>query len=171
MTRKSTAPGTVTNINAPHGIGLALYQPDIPGNTGTILRMATCLGVTVDVIEPAGFRFDDTSLKRAGLDYLERATLVRHANWEAFLKDAKANDRRLILLTTKSQTAYTSFEFLPGDVLVFGRESAGVPDDVHETFTHRLTIPMAQEGRSLNVAVSAAMVTGEALRQVTGFSA
>jgi len=144
---------------------IALFQPDIPGNTGTILRFATCMGVAVDIIEPAGFRMDDKSLKRAGMDYLELASLTRHADWQAFESSRTQEKRRLICLTTKATTPYTSFAFQPTDTILFGRESAGVPDFVHNAADARLIIPMIGEMRSINLALSVAMVMGEVLRQ------
>jgi tRNA (cytidine/uridine-2'-O-)-methyltransferase len=145
---------------------IALYQPDIAGNTGTILRFAACLDIGVDIIEPAGFPLSDRALKRAGMDYLEMATLSRHADWHAFEEWRKAHARRLVLLTTKASAPYTGFAFAAGDILLFGRESAGVPDGVHQAADARLTIPMRPGVRSINVALSVAMVAGEALRQV-----
>ena len=145
---------------------IALYQPDIAGNTGTILRFAACLGLGVDIIEPAGFPLSDRALKRAGMDYLEMADLTRHVDWHAFEKWRAAGARRLVLLTTKAATAYTDFAFADGDVLLFGRESAGVPDLVHQAADARLTIPMRPDARSINVALSVAMVAGEAIRQL-----
>ncbi len=144
---------------------IALYQPDIAGNTGTILRMAACLGVAVDIIEPAGFDMSDRSLKRAGMDYLELAALTRHVDFEAFDAWRKGEGRRLVLFTTKAASPYTQFAFSPTDILLFGRESAGVPDDVHNRADARVIIPLVA-GRSLNLAVSAAMAIGEAVRQV-----
>lgn len=145
---------------------LALYQPDIPQNTGTILRTAACLGVAVDVIEPAGFTITDKGLKRAGLDYLPAAAWVRHASFARFDEARRRDGARLVLLTTKAALAYTEFAYRPGDVLLLGRESAGVPDEVHALADARVTIPMVPGMRSLNVAVAAAMVLGEALRQI-----
>ncbi|MEW6633757.1 MAG: tRNA (cytidine(34)-2'-O)-methyltransferase [Pseudomonadota bacterium] len=145
---------------------IALYQPDIAGNTGTILRFAACLGLGVDIIEPAGFPLSDRALKRAGMDYLEMAALSRHADWHAFEEWRRANARRLVLLTTKATAAYTEFAFADGDILLFGRESAGVPDQVHQAADARLTIPMRPGARSINVALSVAMSAGEALRQI-----
>lgn len=147
------------------GIRIALYQPDIPGNTGSILRLCACVGVAVDVIEPAGFDLSSRALKRAGMDYVELAALTRHASWEAFEKWRREEGRRLILLTTRAAVPYTAFSFRDGDILLFGRESAGVPDEVHKAADCRLVIPMREPARSLNVALSAAMVCGEALRQ------
>ncbi|XAZ22277.1 tRNA (cytidine(34)-2'-O)-methyltransferase [Sinorhizobium sp. B11] len=144
---------------------LALYQPDIPGNTGTILRLAACLGFAVDIIEPAGFDISDRNLKRAGMDYLAAAALTRHVNWERFEEWRAATGRRLILATTKASQRYTDFAFRTDDILLFGRESAGVPDHVHERADGRLLIPMVEGQRSINLAVSAAMITGEAMRQ------
>lgn len=145
---------------------IALYQPDIAGNTGTILRFAACLGLGVDIIEPAGFPLSDRALKRAGMDYLEMADLTRHADWHAFEEWRKARANRLVLLSTKATTAYTDFAFASGDILLFGRESAGVPDAVHEAAEARLMIPMQGAARSINVALSVAMVAGEAIRQL-----
>lgn len=150
---------------------IALYQPDIPPNTGTILRMAACLGVSVDLIEPAGFDASDRSLRRAGLDYLPHAVLTRHASWEAFeaWRRGNADVPRLVLLTTRADIAYTTFGFKADDILLLGREGAGVPEAVHASVDARITIPMRPGLRSLNVAVAAAMVTGEGLRQTGGF--
>ena len=144
---------------------LALYQPDIPGNAGTILRLAACLGFAVDIIEPAGFDISDRNLKRAGMDYLANADLTRHISWERFEEWRATTGRRLILATTKASQRYTDFAFRPDDVLLFGRESAGVPDHVHDRADGRIVIPMVEGQRSINLAVSAAMVTGEAMRQ------
>ncbi|MCX8282339.1 tRNA (cytidine(34)-2'-O)-methyltransferase [Phyllobacterium sp. 0TCS1.6C] len=152
-------------VQAPD-IRIALYQPDIPGNTGTILRMAACLGLGVDVIEPTGFDISDRSLKRAGMDYLEQAALRRHADWQTFESWRQAEKRRLLLFSTRAATAYTAFGFQAGDILLLGRESAGVPDNVHAAADARLIIPMVEGARSLNLAVSAAMATGEAIRQL-----
>ncbi|WP_223475824.1 tRNA (cytidine(34)-2'-O)-methyltransferase [Oricola indica] len=145
---------------------IALYQPDIPGNTGAILRLAACLGAAVHVIEPAGFDLSDRALKRAGMDYLEMATMHRHLNWEAFDAWRTTENRRLVLLTTQASAPYTAHEFRDYDILLFGRESVGVPDAVHDAADIRLTIPMAEGARSINLALSAAMVAGEAMRQL-----
>jgi tRNA (cytidine/uridine-2'-O-)-methyltransferase len=141
---------------------IALFQPDIAANTGTIIRLGACMGVAVDIIEPCGFPFGDASLKRAGLDYLPRASLTRHASWAAFRGKLES---RLILATTKAALPYTRFEFRESDTLLFGRESAGVPDTVASTADAQIRVPMAEGMRSLNVAVAAAMILGEALRQ------
>lgn len=145
---------------------IALYQPDIPGNTGTILRMAACLGLPVNVIEPAGFDLSDRGLKRAGMDYLEQAALTRHLDWEHFNTWRLSENRRLVLLSTKAAQPYTKFSYRPDDILLFGRESAGVPEHVHEACDERIIIPMVEGARSLNLALSVAMSAGEALRQV-----
>lgn len=147
-------------------IRIALYQPDIAGNTGTILRMAACLDLTVDIIEPAGFDLSDRALRRAGMDYLQTAALRRHLDFASFEEWRRSEQRRLVLFSTKAALPYTDFAFAPSDILLFGRESAGVPDAVHETAEARLLIPMRGGGRSLNVALAAAMAAGEALRQV-----
>jgi tRNA (cytidine/uridine-2'-O-)-methyltransferase len=148
---------------------IALFQPDIPQNTGTILRMAACFAVAVDVIEPTGFSLTDGALRRAGLDYLEKAALVRHRSWKAFLAQHEAGGGRLVLFTTAARTGHTDFAYAGDDVLLFGRESAGVPAEVHAAADARLKIPMADGTRSLNLAVSVAIAAGEALRQTGGF--
>jgi tRNA (cytidine/uridine-2'-O-)-methyltransferase len=145
---------------------LALYEPDIPQNAGALLRLGACLGVAVDLIEPAGFVLSDRRLKRAGMDYLAAATLVRHPSWAAFRGQCTG---RLVLLTTKAPLAYHRFAFRADDTLLLGRESAGVPDAVHPAVDARLRIPMRQGLRSLNVALAAALVLGEALRQTEQF--
>ncbi len=145
---------------------IALYQPDIPGNTGTILRMAACLDIGVDIIEPAGFDMSDRALKRAGMDYLEMAALTRHVSWAAFDTWRRGEDRRLLLFTTRSALPYTDCRFRKGDILLFGRESAGAPQHVHDAADAALLIPMREGARSLNLALSAAMAAGEALRQI-----
>lgn len=147
-------------------LSIALYQPDIAGNTGTILRFAACLGLGVEIIEPAGFDLSDRNLKRAGMDYLEMAALTRHVDWSAFDEWRRREERRLVLLSTKATLPYTEFAYQPGDILLFGRESAGVPDHVHDLADAQLTIPMRPGVRSINVALSVAMVAGEAIRQI-----
>ena len=151
------------------GLRLALYQPDIPQNCGTLLRLAACLGVAADIIEPCGFVLSDARLRRAGMDYLGQAEMRRHSSWEAFRRVQSPSGRRLILLTTKGDTAYPDFAFRPDDVLMVGRESAGVPPEVAEAADARLVIPLKAGLRSLNVAVAASMVLGEALRQTGSF--
>lgn len=150
---------------APHDLHIALYQPDIPGNAGAILRMAACLDLAVDIIEPAGFDMSDRALKRAGMDYLEMAALTRHVSWESFEAWRTGQGRRLVLFSTEAAAPYTGFAFALGDILLFGRESAGVPDQVHDAADTRLTIPMRTGARSLNLALSVAMAAGEAIRQ------
>ena len=147
---------------------VALYQPDIPQNTGTILRTCACLGLAAAIIEPAGFLASDKHFRRAGMDYLAHVEIARYPHWAAFEAWRRANGRRLVLLTTKARLAYTAFSFLPGDILLFGRESAGVPAEVHTAADARLVIPLKPPMRSLNVAVAAAMVAGEAARQLGG---
>ena len=147
---------------------LALYQPDIPQNTGTMIRLATCLGVAVDIIEPCGFPFSVKGLRRSGMDYLEHATITRHKSWDHFKEFALERKSRVVLLTTKSSENYTKMTYKQDDILLMGRESAGVPEEVHSFANKRVLIPMKGEFRSLNVATTAAMVLGEALRQ-TGF--
>ena len=149
---------------------LALYQPDIPQNTGTILRLVACLGVSVDLIGPAGFDMTDRALRRAGLDYLAHVDLERHQSFAAFEEARRSRGSRLVLLTTRGETPYTGFAFRPGDSLLLGRESAGVPDAVHALADARLRIPLQAGLRSLNVAVAAAIALGEALRQTGGFA-
>ncbi|MEM1045809.1 MAG: tRNA (cytidine(34)-2'-O)-methyltransferase [Pseudomonadota bacterium] len=150
---------------------IGLYQPDIPQNTGTIVRLGACLGVAVDIIGPAGFAMTDKAFRRAGMDYLERATVTRHLSWEAFRASDPVRRRRLVLLTTQADLAYTDFTFHRDDTLLLGRESAGVPDTVHASVADRIRIPMQSGTRSLNVALACAMVLGEALRQTAGFPA
>ncbi len=144
---------------------LALYQPDIAQNTGTLLRLGACLGVPVDIIAPAGFDLSDRALRRAGLDYLAHVEMARHASFAAFEAVRRERRSRLVLLTTRAELAYTTFAFRAGDTLLLGRESGGVAEAVHQVADARLRIPMRAGLRSLNVAVAAAMVLGEALRQ------
>ena len=147
---------------------LALYQPDIPQNAGSLMRLCACLGVAMDIIEPCGFLLSDRNFRRAGLDYRDGVDLSRHESWTAFSVQKRG---RLVLLTTRAAQPYASFAFAPGDILMVGRESAGVPDDVHQAADARLLIPMRAGLRSLNVAQAAAMVLGEALRQTGLFPA
>ena len=150
---------------------LALYQPDIPQNTGTMLRLCACLGVRASIIEPANFPVSDRAFRRAGMDYLDSVVIERHASFTAFDIWRRAAERRLLLLTTKGAIPYTQFVFRPDDILMVGRESAGVPDIVHESADACLVVPMQPHLRSINVAVAGAMVLGEALRQTAGFPA
>jgi tRNA (cytidine/uridine-2'-O-)-methyltransferase len=144
---------------------IALYQPDIPQNTGTILRLCACLAVEAHIIEPAGFPVSDRHFRRAGMDYLDQVSISRHVSWTAFRAWQQADGGRLLLLTTKGATSYLAHHYEDTDILLFGRESAGVPDEVAASADHRLVIPIAAGMRSLNIAVSAAMTLGEALRQ------
>ncbi len=146
---------------------LILFQPDIPQNAGALLRLAACLGVEAEIIEPCGFHLDDRHLRRAGMDYLEQVTLTRHRSWAAFTQVRRG---RLVLLTTSGSRVFTDFRFRPDDGIMIGRESAGVPPEVHVAADARLRIPMRGGLRSLNVATAAAMALGEALRQTGGFA-
>jgi tRNA (cytidine/uridine-2'-O-)-methyltransferase len=150
---------------------IALYQPDIAQNTGTILRLAACLGVEAHIIEPAGFPTSDRAFRRAGMDYLDHVVLVRHASWAAFEQWRRDDGLRLVLFTTRADVRYTDFAFSRQDVLLFGQESAGVPKPVHDAADARLRIPMRAGLRSINVALSCAMALGEALRQTDRFPA
>ena len=146
---------------------LALFEPDIPQNTGTLMRLAACMGIGMDIIEPCGFILSDKNLRRAGMDYMDRLDLTRHNSWQAF-QEATA-DKRIVLLTTKTDASYLNFKFDKDDILLAGRESAGVPEAVHEACSARVTVPMAADFRSLNVAIASAMVLSEALRQTGQF--
>ncbi|MGH1351036.1 MAG: tRNA (cytidine(34)-2'-O)-methyltransferase [Methyloligellaceae bacterium] len=147
---------------------LALYQPDIPQNTGTILRLAACLDVTVDIIGPTGFDMTDRALRRSGMDYLRHVEIVRHISFNEFLNTLDGS--RLVLLSTHAEKSHVEFEFKKTDVLMLGRESSGAPEEVHNIAEERVAIPMKKNLRSLNIAIAAAMVLGEALRQTDGFS-
>jgi tRNA (cytidine/uridine-2'-O-)-methyltransferase len=150
-------------------IEIALFQPDIAPNAATIIRMAACLGLKVTIIEPAGFAWTDSSFKRAGMDYLDRAVVHRSPSWQVFRREIQG--RRLVLLSTKAALPYSQFEFSGTDIILMGQESSGVPPEVHEAVDARLLIPMKSGERSLNVSLACAMVTGEALRQTAGFPA
>jgi tRNA (cytidine/uridine-2'-O-)-methyltransferase len=148
---------------------IALYEPDIPQNTGTILRLCACLRLEAHIIEPAGFPVTDRAFRRAGMDYLDQVTLTRHGSFQAF-EDWRGSERlKLVLLTTAGETSYLDHDFRDDQVLLFGRESAGVPEAVHAAADARLRIPIAKGLRSLNVAMAVALVAGEALRQTGGF--
>ena len=144
---------------------IALYQPDIPQNTGNIFRLGACLGVPVDIIEPTGFIFDDKKFKRSVMDYINHIEYKRHIDWQHFYDWTKKNKFRLILMTTKTSHSFYEFEFFSTDILLFGRESAGVPEKIHQLVDHRLTIPMKEGVRSMNLSSSVALVIGEGLRQ------
>src|SRR5262245_36467162 len=148
---------------------IALYQPDIAQNTGTILRMCACLDVEAHIVEPAGFPASDRAFRRAGMDYLDQVALVRHASWPAFEQWRRAAAQRLVLFTTGAEQSYLDYAYGAGDVLMFGRESAGVPGEVHAAADARLVIPMRPGLRSLNVAIACAIAAAEALRQTGGF--
>ncbi|HEX4410824.1 MAG TPA: tRNA (cytidine(34)-2'-O)-methyltransferase [Xanthobacteraceae bacterium] len=148
---------------------IALYEPDIPQNTGTVLRLCACLGMAAHIIEPAGFPVTDRAFRRAGMDYLDAVSITRHDSWAAFDAWRREKSHRLVLLTTKADQSHLDYRFVPGDILLFGRESAGVPDHVHIAADARLRIPLRPDLRSLNVAVAAAIAAGEGLRQTGGF--
>ncbi len=145
---------------------LALYQPDIPQNVGAAMRLCACLNVPLDIIEPCGFPWDETKMRRSGMDYVEYTSLTRHPSWTQFNENREG---RLILLTTKATQPYTSFTFESGDTLLAGRESAGVPEHVHNAAEARIAIPMHGGLRSLNIVTASAMILGEGLRQLDGF--
>ena len=147
---------------------IALYQPDIPQNTGTILRLCACLNVEAHILDPAGFPVSDRHFRRAGMDYLDQVTILRHESWTKFQEWRAATPCRLILFTTKASRPYLEQQYDTGDMLLFGRESAGVPDDVHDAADERVVVPIAPGMRSLNVAMTVAMALGEALRQTGG---
>ncbi len=150
---------------------IALYEPDIPQNTGTILRLCACLGIEAHIIEPAGFPVSDRAFRRAGMDYLDQVALTRHGSFAAFEDWRRANRLALVLVTTRAERSYLDHTFRADEVLLFGRESAGVPEAVHAAADTRLRIPLRAGTRSLNVALAAALVAGEALRQTGGFPA
>jgi len=162
MSLPSTAPGRPA---------LALYQPDIAQNAGTLARAAACFGVPLHIIEPAGFPVGDAGFRRAGMDYLDRAAIHRHPSFSGFETWRSETGCRLVLCTTRGATVYTDFAFAPSDVLLLGRESAGVPEEVHAAADARIIIPLAPGARSLNVALAGAMILGEAMRQIGGFPA
>jgi tRNA (cytidine/uridine-2'-O-)-methyltransferase len=149
---------------------IALYEPDIPQNTGTILRTCACLGLEAHIIEPAGFPVTDRAFRRAGMDYLDRVAITRHGSFAAFDDWRRRERLALVLLTTAAERGYLEHAFRDDQVLLFGRESAGVPDAVHKAADARLQIPMREGLRSLNIAVAVAMVAGEAIRQTGGFA-
>lgn len=154
----------------PQGLRIALFEPDIPQNAGTLMRLAACLDLDLDLIEPAGFDASDRNLKRAGLDYLAHLRLKRHLSFTHFEEWRKARGQRLVLATTKSAVAHHRFSFQSGDIILLGRESAGAPDLVHEAADARILIPIQHGLRSLNVAVAGAILAGEAMRQLDLFA-
>ena len=143
---------------------IALYQPDIPQNVGAMLRLCACLGMGLDVIEPCGFPWNDKKIRQAGMDYMRLLTPTRYSSWENFRENNAGS--RIILMTTQASITYTAFDFRDGDILLAGRESAGVPDNVHSAADGRVLIPMHGEARSLNIVNASAMIAGEALRQI-----
>ncbi|SRR5579883_167506 len=150
----------------PMRLTLALYQPDIAQNAGAMLRSCACFGVAAAIIGPAGFPSSDRHFRRAGMDYLDQVTIARHDSWRAFEEWRRASARRLVLLTTRAEIAHWDFAFAAGDVILVGRESAGVPDEVHAAADARLRIPIRPSTRSLNVSVAAAIALSEAIRQI-----
>ena len=146
---------------------LALYQPDIAQNVGTTLRSCACFGVDVDIIEPCGFPFDDRKFRRAGMDYIDHVHYQRHVSWDVFFQWCQDKQKRLILLSSKATQSYTDFRYQKGDILMVGRETAGVPNEVGQACHNQVTIPMQPEMRSLNVAIAAAVVLSESLRQTS----
>ncbi len=150
-------------------MNLTLFQPDMAANAAAAIRLATCLAVPIGIIEPCGFVWEEKRLKRVGMDYLDRVDLCRWPSWDAFDQARRSAGQRLILLTTKASTAYHEIDYRADDILLGGRESAGVPDDVHAASDQRISVPMAPDARSLNLVISLAIVLGEALRQTGGF--
>jgi tRNA (cytidine/uridine-2'-O-)-methyltransferase len=149
---------------------IAVYEPDIPQNTATILRLCACLGLEAHLIEPAGFPLTDRAFRRAGMDYLDQVTVIRHVSWTTFEAWRQEAGARLILLSTRAATSYLDCAYGADDIILLGRESAGVPDAVHQAADLRLRIPMRPGLRSINVAMACAMAAGEALRQTSGFA-
>ncbi len=147
---------------------IALFEPDIPQNTGSMIRLAACLGVKLHIIEPCGFLLDNRQLQRVAMDYSGGAEIKRHTSWEKFLESLQESNR-IVLLSTKAKLAYSDFVFKENDILLLGRESSGVPQKVVEASYAQVKIPMYKDARSLNVAMAASMVLGEALRQTNGF--
>ncbi len=155
-------------INQHNKVALALFEPDIPQNTGSLLRLSACLEVTLHIIEPTGYPFDDKRLRRVAMDYFDVGKMVRHQSWQAFLETVQP-DQRIVLLSAHARLDYSRFEFRPNDILLLGRESAGVPDMVKQRADAKVTIKLSPKTRSLNVTLAAAMVLGEALRQTDQF--
>jgi tRNA (cytidine/uridine-2'-O-)-methyltransferase len=155
--------------NPPPPLRIALYEPDIPQNTGTILRLCACLGVEAHLVGPAGFPSTDRAFRRAGMDYLDRVTIGRHISWETFDGWRRENGLKLTLFSTRATASYLDHAYSRDQILLFGRESAGVPEAVHEAAENRLLIPIRPDLRSINVAMTCAMAVGEALRQTNGF--
>ena len=148
---------------------IALYQPDIPQNSGNIFRLGACFGISIDIIEPTGYIFDDKRFRRSSMDYINHIDYKRHIDWENFINWSKKNNFRLILLTTKAEKKYCNYTYKDNDILLFGRESAGVPKKVHNNVDEQITIPMVKGLRSINVSSAVALVVGEACRQLNLF--
>ena len=148
---------------------IALYQPDIPQNSGNIFRLGACFGISIDIIEPTGYIFDDKRFRRSSMDYINHIDYKRHIDWEVFFDWSKKNNFRLILLTTKVDKKYYDYNFKNNDILIFGRESAGVSEIVHSNVDEQITIPMKKGMRSINVSSAVALVVGEACRQLQLF--
>ncbi|MBX9697466.1 MAG: tRNA (cytidine(34)-2'-O)-methyltransferase [Alphaproteobacteria bacterium] len=146
---------------------IALYQPEIPQNTGTLMRLCACFDITLNIIFPCGFVLNDRNLRRAGMDYIEQSVIKKHLSWDYFI--SASNHKRVVLATPYASTAYTDFTFQQDDILLFGSESSGVPEEIHEHLDHHIKIPMKSGSRSLNLAVSAGIIVGEALRQTKLF--
>ena len=155
---------TMTQKPTKHGLKVALYQPDIPQNTASIIRTCSCLGASLEIIEPCGFLFTDKRFKRVVMDYLDYSKIKFYKSQKEFFN--KNKDNRIVLLTTKASKIYTKFKFKRNDILLFGRESAGVPDDVHSKVNERIKIPMLKNKRSLNIAISVAIGASEFIRQI-----
>lgn len=154
------------DLGIPPPIRLAAYQPDIPQNTGALIRLCAGFDVPLDLIEPFGFIWDERKIKNSAMDYFDMAKIHRHTSWDRFCQNY--NTQRLVLLSTKASVPYTEFQFAPGDILLLGRESAGVPPEIHAQITNRVVIPMAPHARSFNVAMAGAIILSEALRQLRG---
>jgi tRNA (cytidine/uridine-2'-O-)-methyltransferase len=167
---ENTSQSVAEPLARPRSLRIALYEPDIPQNAGTLMRLAACLDLDLDLIEPAGFDASDRNLKRAGLDYLSHLRLTRHLSFAHFETWRKQGGHRLVLATTKGAEAHHRFRFEPGDIIMLGRESAGAPDFVHEAADARVLIPIRPGLRSLNVAVAGAILAGEAMRQLDLFA-
>jgi len=148
-------------------ISVALYQPDIPQNTGSIIRLTACFGVSLHIIEPAGFIIDDKRLNRVAMDYINHLDIIKHPSWNEFLRWSKSNSYRIILATTKTERSYLDINYAVNDILLFGRESSGVPEEVHNQSDTRVKIEMQKGMRSFNVSSSCAIILGEAVRQIS----
>lgn len=164
-------PGASTHATPASPLRLALFEPDIPQNAGTLFRLGACFAVPVDIIEPAGFDVSDRKLKRAGMDYIERAYITRHLSFDHFETWRRASNQRLVLASSRGDLSYINFAFAPGDIVLLGRESAGVPESVRESADQIVTIPMRAGLRSLNIALAGAIVIAEAMRQLGAFAA